>query len=128
MINFNDLVGLRYGWGHGPRDGSGFTDCFQLVCEVHRRMGMADYSAKYEWVYQQYTEASFPRGLIVRWLLQNGQRQTRPTAGCVALLPVRSGAALGTYTDATNVLFIGASSSVIHVPLPTIGHILKVNQ
>lgn len=127
-MNFNDLVGLRYGWGHNPKDGSGLTDCFQLVCEVHRRLGMTDHSATYEWVYQQYTESSFPRGLMVRWLLKNGRRQSQPEAGCVVLLPANAGAALGTYTDATNVLFIGPGSSVIHVPLSTTGHIFKVKQ
>lgn len=91
-------------------------------------MEMTDYSAKYEWVYQQYTEASFPRGLMVRWLLQNGRRQTQPEVGCVALLPAHAGAAFGTYTDATNVLFIGPGSSVIHVPLSTNSRIFKVNQ
>jgi hypothetical protein len=110
----NDLIGLRYGWGHRPSDGSGQTDCFQLTCEARRRLGMKDYEAQFSWVYEQYTDETFPRTKILRWLLQNGREISAPAVGAVLLLPGAAGAALGTVTD-FGALFIGPGQSVIHV-------------
>lgn len=113
----NDLVGLRYGWGCRPGDGSGMTDCFQLVCEIRRRLGMTDYADRFAWVYDSYTEQAFPRGLITRWVLKNGQRISEPRSGAVALLPTKAGSALGTWLNGI-VIFIGPGQNVIQVPLP----------
>jgi len=123
MINVNDLIGLRYGWNKRPGDGSNQTDCFQLACEIRRRLGFGDYGDKYEWVYQQYSESEFPRRLIAKWLLENGIRQEKPTTGSVVLLPVLTGAALGTYIDSTSVLFISPELGVIRAPFGLVGHI-----
>jgi hypothetical protein len=65
---FNDLIGLRYGWHCRPNDGTGKTDCFQLVCEARRRLGMSDYAPRFEWVYSVYDEFSLPPRQILRWL------------------------------------------------------------
>lgn len=120
MINVNDLIGLQYKWGEAPANNSGYTDCFQLACEVHKRLGLHDYTQQFEWVYAQYDEATFPRRLLVRWLRENGTR-CYPQEGAVTLLPTTTGSALGTFLDATSILFIGPDSHVIRsaVPSPT---------
>lgn len=128
MITVNDLIGLSYGWGHRPDDGSGKTDCFQLACEVHRRMGFGDYSPQYDWVYTEYTDNTFPRRRMARWMLENGERRKTPVSGAVVLLPVEVGAALGTYIDDTDVLFIGPGNHVIRAPLGSIGQIFWMNR
>lgn len=118
----NDLIGLQYGWGHAPRDGSGKTDCFQLACEVHERLGFGDYRAQFDWVYENYTEATFRYRLIIRWLNENGRRLTQPTPGAVALLPANVGLALATVLDDA-FLFIAPSKNVVRSPIPKgMGH------
>lgn len=113
----NDLIGLAYGWAHRPGDGSGKTDCFQLTCEVRRRMGLTDYADKFAWVYDKYVDATFPRQLVLRWLLENGERINAALPGAVALMPGVSGAALGAVTD-HGVIFLGVSQNVVHTPVP----------
>jgi hypothetical protein len=118
----NDLIGLAYGWGCRPNDGSGKTDCFQITCEARRRMGLSDYADKFAWVYDNYEDNTFPRRLVIRWLLENGSRITQPTLGAVALLPGFSGAALGAVTH-HGVLFLGGRQNVVHTPVPVgVGH------
>jgi len=118
----NDLIGLQYGWGHSPRDGSGKTDCFQLACEVHERLGFGDYRSQFEWVYQNYTETTFRYRLIIRWLNENGKRLTEPTPGAVALLPANVGLAQATVLD-DGLLFIAPSKNVVRSPIPKgMGH------
>ena len=128
MINVNDLIGLKYGWGHKPGDGSNSTDCFQLACEVHRRLGFGDYAPQFDWVYAEYTDNTFPRIKVARWLLENGTRLTKTAPGAVVLLPIEAGAALGTYIDSTNVLFIGPDHHVIRAPLGKIGQLFWMNR
>jgi hypothetical protein len=118
----NDLIGLTYGWGHAPGDGSGKTDCFQLTCEARRRMGLSDYADKFAWVYDSYNDATFPRRLVIRWLIENGRRIDRPAIGAVALFPGFAGAALGAVTD-HGMLFLNGRQNVVHAPVPVgIGH------
>lgn len=118
----NDLIGLGYGWAHRPGDGSGLTDCFQLVCEVRQRLGLTDYRDRFAWVYERYSEETFPRRLLARWLLEHGTRLLTPTHGAVALLPAAAGGALGACVDGRAV-FIGAGQNVIQAPLPHgVGH------
>ena len=83
MSACNDLIGLAYGWSHRPGDGSGKTDCFQLVCEVRRRLELTDYAPEFEWVYRSYSEATFPRIRLIRWLMERCTRTTEPTPGDV---------------------------------------------
>lgn len=111
----NDLIGLSYGWGHRPGDGSGRTDCFQLVCEVRRRLGLRDYGKTFEWVYSRYSDETFPRRLLMRWLRQYGRPLAEPTPGAVTWLP---GNALGTCTG-WGVVFIATGQNVVHAPVPT---------
>jgi hypothetical protein len=112
-MNLNDLIGLTYGWNHAPGDGSGKTDCFQLACEVRRRLGMSDYSERFAWVYTEFLDEQFNRAKIARWLLQCGKRLKLPIPGAVRLLPVAEGAALATYLNDGTTIFLGPSGSVI---------------
>lgn len=82
---FNDLVLLEYGWAHQPGDGSGKTDCFQLLCEVRRRFQLRDLQDDFAWVYRTYTEATLPNRRIARWLLTAGTRTTQLQPGTINL-------------------------------------------
>lgn len=113
----NDLVGLVYGWGHRPGDGSGMTDCFQLACEVHRRLGFADYAPEFAWVYEQFTEETFDRRLLARWLATNSRRLAAPQVGAVALLTDKAFGALASVTE-HGLLLIGPGQNVVQVPVP----------
>lgn len=118
MINVNDLIGLTYGWGYRPDDGTGLTDCFQLACEIHRRFGFADYTPAFAWVYNEFDDDTFPRVRMARWLLENGIRLAIPKPAAVALLPSNVGAALGTYMGDGTTVFIGPSHNVVRAQLP----------
>jgi hypothetical protein len=113
----NDLIGLRYCWGHKPGDGSGKTDCFQLTCEARKRLGLKDYQSQFDWVYQSYTETTFRYRLVIQWLRENGRRIQTPTFGAVMLLPGREGLALATVLD-DSILFIAPSQNVVRSPIP----------
>lgn len=111
---FNDLIGLRYGWGKRPGDESGQTDCFQLMCEARIRLGLSDYRERFQWVYDEYTESSLPPGRILRWVIDSGMR-CGSRVGAVLVLPGIRAGALATATD-SGVLLIGPSGAVIHTP------------
>jgi len=113
----NDLVGLKYGWGHRPGDGSGRTDCFQLVCEVRDRLGLSSYREQFAWVYSGWTEETFPRRMLARWLLEHGRRLQLPQTGAVALMPGNAGGALGTFVN-DRTMFIGPGQAVIQASVP----------
>jgi hypothetical protein len=122
----NDLIGLPYRWAAAPA--SGATDCFQLVCEARRRLGLMDYSERFAWVYERYTEQTFRRALLPRWLLQNGRRLGEPIAGAVALLPSSTGSALGTILE-DGALFISPRGAVVRSPLPAgVGYFFWMNE
>ena len=127
-MNLNDLTGLKYGWNHAPGDGSGMTDCFQLACEVRRRLGMSDYSDRFAWVYTEFLDEQFNRAKIARWLLQYGKRLSVPVPGAVRLLPAEEGAALATYLDDGTTILLGPSGSVIRTQiLETAGYCFWMN-
>lgn len=126
--SFNDLIGISYEWGASPCSNTGKTDCFQLACEAHRRMGFGDYSTKFDWVYEAYDEQNFPKGLLVRWMLQNGKRLTEPVIGAVTLLPANVGSALGTVVD-DGLLFLSPRGKVILAPsINGAGHYFWMNK
>jgi hypothetical protein len=82
----NDLIGLAYRWGCRPGDGTGCTDCFQLVCAVRRQLGLPDHAAQFEWVYREQTAETF--GLLhLRPILW--PRPCRATRSCWAALQRR---------------------------------------
>jgi hypothetical protein len=119
----NDLIGLRYGWGHRPGDDSGMTDCFQLMCEVQRRLGLRDYGPAFEWVYGKYTEDTLPRLSIMRWLLTHCDKLTDPKPGAIALLHGTKAGALATVTQ-HGLILLAPSQNVVHTssPPPTAWH------
>jgi len=124
--SFNDLIGLPYQWSAAPW--SGKTDCFQLACEVHKRLGFNDYTERFEWVYEMYDESTFPKSLLVRWMIDNGKRLKEPLAGAVMLLPASVGSALGTIVE-DGVLFLSPGGTVVKALLPrNIGHCFWMNQ
>ena len=128
-MNTNDLIGLKYGWGCVPGDGTGKTDCFQLACEIHKRLGFADYTDQFAWVYRDYKDETFPRIKIGKWLLENGQRVSNPEPGAIVLLPGSVGAALGTVMDDDTTIYIGPSQTVIRLGLPAdSGHYFWMNK
>jgi hypothetical protein len=112
----NDLIGLEYRWGANPNDGSGKTDCFQLVCEIRSRLGLSDYSEKYSWAYWLYDEKSLPPKRMARWLLHSGTRIKIPRVGAVALLADPNNAALGTVTD-QGLICIAPGGRVVCIPV-----------
>jgi hypothetical protein len=127
-MNLNDLIGLTYGWNHAPGDGSGKTDCFQLACEVRRRLDMSDYSERFAWVYTEFLDEQFNRAKIARWLLQCGNRLELPIPGAVRLLPVDEGAALATYLHDGTTIFLSPGGSVIRTQiLDSLGYCFWMN-
>jgi hypothetical protein len=112
----NDLIGLEYEWSCRPSDGNGKTDCFQLFCEVRKRLGLFSYGSSYEWVYSQYTEASFTNRKLARLLLQNGKRSNRMSTGCLALF-AEINTAIGTIVD-KDIIYISPGGRVVRSPLP----------
>ena len=111
----NDLIGLEYKWGSKPSDGEGFTDCFQLSCEVRQRLGMFSYASMYQWVYDRYTEHSLPNRRLMRFLLESGKRKAEPVVGAMALF-LGERAALGTVTS-HGIVYIAPGGRVAHSPL-----------
>ena len=102
-----DLVGLPYRWGARPSEGA--TDCFQLVCEVRRRLGLTDYEQEFQWVYETYDERTLPDRRIARWLLTKGSRTTVLEPGTISLSSWR---ALASWTG-TGWLCIAPGKAVV---------------
>lgn len=112
----NDLIGLQYRWGARPSDGTNETDCFQLACEIRRRLGLVDISSEFAWTYEQYTAETLSRTRLIRWLLKRGERIKMARHGALALVAGGTSAALGTVVD-HNLILISPGGSVISVPV-----------
>lgn len=125
----NDLIGLRRAWAAKPGDGSGTVDCCLLAAEVHRRLGYHDYAPDFAWVFERYTDETFPKRFIAKWLLQNGTRLKKGEPHAVVLLPGAKGGAMGTMLDNGEVLFISERSGVVIAPLPSdLGHYFRLHK
>jgi len=111
----NDLIGLEYRWGAKPGDGSRQTDCFQLACEIRRRMGLSDLSEEFAWTYEQYSAETLKRSRLARWLLQRGERIKMARHGAMALIAKSNNAALGTVVG-QRLVFIAPGGRVISAP------------
>ena len=122
----NSLIGLEYGWGHRPGDGSGKTDCFQLSCAVRELLGMFSFAGNYQWVYDEYNEYSLPNRRLVRFLLESGRRIATPIVGAMALFPGER-AALGTVTD-YGIMFIAPGGRVAHAPVFNAAYYFEMNK
>ena len=112
----NDLIGLEYQWGARYSDGLGKTDCFQLVCEIRKRLGLSDYTEKFCWAYEAYTPETFRPIRLAKWLLKTGKRLTLPKSGAVALLADPTSPALGTIVE-ESIVFISPGKRVVRINL-----------
>lgn len=125
----NDLIGLKRAWGAYPGDGSGTVDCCLLFAEVRRRLGYYDHTPDFAQYFTQYTDVTFPRRLMAKWLLTNGVRLTAPEPHAVVLLPSVKGGAMGTVLDDGNVLFITEKSGVVIASIPAgTGHYFRLHK
>lgn len=125
----NDLIGLKRAWAARPGDGSGTVDCCLLAAEVHKRLGHHDYTPDFAWVFEHYTDVTFPRRYMAKWLLQNGTRLSTPEPHAVVLLPGSHGGAMGTVMDDGNVMFITDKSGVVIAPIPAgTGHYFRLHR
>lgn len=125
----NDLIGLKRAWAARPGDGSGTVDCCLLAAEVRKRLGYYDYTPDLAWIFDKYTDETFPRRYMMKWLLQNGIRLEGPEPHAVVLLPGEKGGAMGTVMSDGNVLFITEKSGVVLAPIqPGIGHYFRLNK
>mgnify|MGYP007019973068 CR=1 FL=1 len=48
----NDLIGLDYKAGARYAPNCSCIDCFALLCEARRRLGLKDYEDEFQWVYE----------------------------------------------------------------------------
>lgn len=125
----NDLIGLKRAWGAYPGDGSGTVDCCLLAAEVHKRLGYFDYTGQLREYFDFYTDETFPRVLIAKWLLRNADRLRSPEPHAVVLLPGNQGGAMGTVMDDGRVLFISPDAGVVLAPLPhDLGHYFRLRK
>ena len=123
----NDLIGLTRAWGAKPGDGSGTVDCCLLFAEVRRRLGYYDHTKDFAIYFDKYTDDTFPRSLMLRWLLKNGTKLAGPEPHAVVLLPGTKGGAMGTVMDDGRVLYISEKMGVVLAPLPSdYGHYFRL--
>ena len=85
---------------------------------MHKRLGYHDYRQDFDWVFEKYTEQTFPFRWIVKWLNENGTRLDKPKPHAVMLLKSQLGAALATVMDNGEVLFLAPSRLVVRSKLP----------
>ena len=112
----NDLIGLEYQWGAKFSEGQGKTDCFQLVCEVRKRLGLSDLASRFAWTYELYTAQTLRPVRLARWLLQEGKRLKLPEHGAIALLADSTNPALGSVVRGS-IVFIAPGKQVVRVPV-----------
>lgn len=125
----NDLIGLQRAWGAKPGDGSGTVDCCLLAAEVRKRLGYYDFTPDLDWIFERYTDETFPRRYMVKWLLENGIKLKEPEPHALVLMPGLNHGAMGTVLDNGNVLFISKANGVIIAPLPVgFGHYFRLNK
>jgi len=118
MINYNDLIGLRFKYGAKPADQNGHTDCWHLCMEVRRRLGLKHLEHSFPWLYENYSEDYLTTRKILRWFLTFGEKIYEPRSGAVFYMP-GSGSllAMAVVAGDGNCLFLGPSKMVVAVPL-----------
>ena len=112
----NDLIGLEYQWGASFSEGQSKTDCFQLVCEVRKRLGLSDLGSRFAWAYESYTAQTLRPVRLARWLLQEGKRLKMPEHGAIALIADPTNPALGSVVKGS-IVFIAPGKRVVRVPV-----------
>jgi len=118
MINYSDLIGLKYKHAARFSDGEGFTDCWLLCMEVRKRLGLKHLETSYPWVYRDYKEEELTIRKILRWLLRFGEKITEPRPGAIFYLRGgKSLLAMAVVADDGNCLFLGPSKMVVAAPI-----------
>jgi hypothetical protein len=79
----NDLIGLNYKAGARYFDGCAEIDCFALLCETRRRLGLYDYEAEFQWVYE---EEKLPVRKIVKAMQLIATEISDPINGDMAIM------------------------------------------
>ena len=127
--SFNDLIGLKRAWAAKPGDGSGTVDCCLLAAEVRKRLGYYDYTPDLAWIFERYTDETFPRRMMAKWLLANGTRIKEPELHSVVLMHGPNLGAMGTVLNDGHTLYISSSAGAIIAPLPfDFGHHFRLNK
>jgi hypothetical protein len=118
MINYNDLIGLRFKYGAKPADQNGHTDCWHLCMEVRRRLGLNHLEHSFPWLYENYSEDYLTTRKILRWFLIFGEKIYEPRDGAVFYLPGGGSLlAMAVVAGDGNCLFLSPSKMVVAVPL-----------
>ena len=116
----NDLIGLSYERRARPSEGQGKSDCFMLVCEARRRLGLHDYEEDFQWAYDQYDAGNLPMKRIIRWLLTNGKTTHDLENGNVTIMKTFNGElAVGVVYDG-GVLTISKGGRSFWAPVPLV--------
>ena len=117
MLNYSDLIVLKYKHGASPDDGEGYTDCWLLSMEVRQRLNLRHCREYFSWVHDDYSEEELTTRKIMRWLLSKGEVLKDARPGAIFYLKGNLLAAMATVLDDGNCLFIGSSKMVIAAPL-----------
>ncbi len=102
-----DLLGLPYRW-HGQLPDA--LDCWQLCRELRRRAELE--TPDFEWVYEQFTEETFDRSKILRWLIKHGKRTEHPVNGAITFGHGSQGQPCLITSDGDRAWFINAAQRV----------------
>lgn len=121
MLNINDLIGLPYQWGGKPSEGA--VDCFQLHNEIRKRLGLLDKSQQFAFAYEQWTEATFPRSQLMRWLKSECTACEERNGAIVLMQGDKGRGALGTIVGYGEVSFISLSQMVVRTKVANLGKI-----
>jgi len=120
VINTNDLIGLQRAWAALPGNAAGTVDCCLLAAEVHKRLGYFDYTPELLTIFTKYTDDTWPKSVIPRWLLKNSTPLDEQSSHAVVLLQGQNGGAMGTVLAPDDILYIGLHG-VIRGPIPPSG-------
>lgn len=74
----NDLIGLSYEAGARYFPGCSHIDCFALLCETRRRLGLVDYEDEFQWVYKA---DQLPVKAIIKAVRKIAQQTNQPKDG-----------------------------------------------
>lgn len=111
----NDLVGMEYEWGSQPSQGK--TDCWQLVIEVRKRLGLQ--TPSFSWVYDECGEGVQVE--LLESLVTTYGVRCSVEDGAIAVIPSKShGVAFGCCFGG-NICFTGMGSRVVVKPVQRIG-------
>lgn len=79
----NDLIGLDYEAGAKYCKDCRTIDCFALLCETRRRLGLKDYEEDFQWVYEN---ERLPVKAIIKAMRKIAQQTDLPKDGDMAII------------------------------------------